>query len=80
MRDLYNALDTDADGSLTFNDLTKRAFGEEIHHIISKSKSNMYIDEEEGDIVPTSERVLFADGNVQEVDTRLNQVSEEIDN
>eukprot|EP01083_Nonionella_stella_P274590 932156_1 len=80
LRDLYNALDTDADGSLTFNDLTKRAFGEDIHHIISKSKSNIYVDEEEGDIVPTSEKVLFADGNVQEVDTRLNQVSEEIDN
>jgi len=80
LRDLYNALDTDADGSLTFNDLTKRAFGEDIQHIISKSKSNMYIDEEEGAMVPTSEKISFEDGSVQEVDTRLNQVAEEIDN
>lgn len=67
MRDLYNALDTDADGSLTFNDLHMRAFGEDIHHIISESKSNN--DEEEGDIPSSSENIHHEDGNAEGVDT-----------
>ena len=68
LRDLYNTLDTDADGSLTFNDLTQRAFGEDIQHIISKAKSNMNIDEEEGDI------------NHAQTTSRPSHISEEIDN
>jgi len=58
LKDLYSALDTDADGSLTLNDLHQYAYGEDIYDDTSRE------DEEGGNIQALSARSPDKEGYV----------------